>query len=127
MKKIPVIDLFAGPGGLGEGFAQAGFDIKLSIEMDSTACETLRIRKFFHFFKDEDPNQDYYDFLSKKITLEKLKEKHLEFWKKASNCVLKAELGNNEHDKIIYKRLDDILKDEDEFILIGGPPCQASS
>ena len=127
MKKIPVIDLFAGPGGLGEGFSQAGFDIKLSIEMDPTACETLRIRKFFHFFKDEDPNQDYYDFLSKKITLEKLKEKHLEFWKKASNCVLKAELGNNEHDKIIYKRLDDILKDEDEFILIGGPPCQAYS
>ena len=49
---IPVIDLFAGPGGLGEGFSCAGFDITLSIEMDPIACKTLRLRKFFNLYKN---------------------------------------------------------------------------
>jgi len=43
---IPVIDLFAGPGGLGEGYTSAGFDVALSCEMDPVACETLTLRKF---------------------------------------------------------------------------------
>ena len=127
MKKTPVIDLFAGPGGLGEGFSQAGFDIRLSIEMDPIACETLKIRKFFHSLNNKNPNQDYYDFVRRKITLEKLKESYSELWKNAESRVLNAELGNKKHDKLINERLDEILKDQDEFILIGGPPCQAYS
>ena len=46
----PVIDIFAGPGGLGEGFTQAGFKVLLSAEMDPVACQTLRLRKFFNSF-----------------------------------------------------------------------------
>ena len=119
--------MFAGPGGLGEGFSQAGFDIRLSIEMDPIACETLKIRKFFHSLNNKNPNQDYYDFVRRKITLEKLKESYSELWKNAESRVLNAELGNKKHDKLINERLDEILKDQDEFILIGGPPCQAYS
>src|SRR5882724_5435033 len=54
---IPVIDLFAGPGGLGEGFAALGrpqgkpcFAIGLSIEKDPIAHQTLQLRAFFRQF-----------------------------------------------------------------------------
>ena len=52
--KIPIIDLFAGPGGLGEGFmslkndqGNSIFDINLSIERDINAHITLTLRSFF--------------------------------------------------------------------------------
>ena len=50
MPAVPVIDLFAGPGGLGEGFSQepsADFRIAVSIEKDPMAFETLRLRAVF--------------------------------------------------------------------------------
>jgi DNA (cytosine-5)-methyltransferase 1 len=37
-----VLDLFSGCGGLSEGFIKAGFDVKVSIEIDEKACETQR-------------------------------------------------------------------------------------
>ncbi|MEX0901382.1 MAG: hypothetical protein WDZ76_01430 [Pseudohongiellaceae bacterium] len=66
---IPIIDLFAGPGGLGEGFAslrgrrrQQFFKIGLSIEKDPIAHRTLTLRAVYrqlrgtkgikHYYKD---------------------------------------------------------------------------
>ena len=55
---IPIIDLFAGPGGLGEGFmslkyddGKSVFDIKLSIEKDKNAHKTLLWRSFYRQFE----------------------------------------------------------------------------
>ena len=51
--KIPVVDVFAGPGGLGEGFSSFyadryhPFEIKMSVEKDPLACRTLKLRSFF--------------------------------------------------------------------------------
>ena len=57
MNRIPIIDLFAGPGGLGEGFmslknkeGKSIFDINLSIEKDINAHKTLTLRSFYRQF-----------------------------------------------------------------------------
>jgi DNA (cytosine-5)-methyltransferase 1 len=66
----PVIDLFAGPGGLGEGFSAIRnkngdkvFKIALSIEKDAAAHKTLELRSFFRQFPDGEVPADYYNFL----------------------------------------------------------------
>ena len=53
MSAIPIIDLFAGPGGLGEGFSSLKdldgkliFQICMSVEMEKNAHDTLRLRSF---------------------------------------------------------------------------------
>ena len=38
-----VVDLFAGAGGFGIGAEQAGCDLRLSVEIDSVACNTLEV------------------------------------------------------------------------------------
>ena len=65
---IPVIDLFAGPGGLGEGFSAfnggtGGFDVRLSIENDPVACETLKLRKFVQQFPRGSAPVAYYKYI----------------------------------------------------------------
>ena len=71
---IPVIDLFAGPGGLGEGFSsykyrrKSWFRICLSIEKDHYASRTLRLRSFFRKFPFDQIFQDYVEFAKSKRT-----------------------------------------------------------
>ena len=67
MNSIPIIDLFAGPGGLGEGFSSVKdkhgnriFEIKLSIEKDEHAHKTLRLRSFYRQFTKEEVPDLYY-------------------------------------------------------------------
>lgn len=43
-----VIDLFAGAGGLSVGAHLAGCDVRASIELNATACETLRANASYH-------------------------------------------------------------------------------
>ena len=125
--KFPIIDIFAGPGGLGEGFNQAGFDVVLSCEMDPIACQTLTLRKFFHLFSKNKVPNEYYQFISKNITLEELQQKFPKKWKIAEQKVLNIELGAPDTAGIVNKRIKQALLGADDFILVGGPPCQAYS
>src|SRR5690606_3624223 len=65
---IQVVDLFAGPGGLGEGFSSVGdgsaFEIVVSAEMDPKAWQTLRLRAFYRLLKRKMPERlfEYYDY-----------------------------------------------------------------
>ena len=74
-KTYPVIDLFAGPGGLGEGFAvlknkngKAAFESVASIEMDKTAHDTLTLRHLFRCFREDQVPDAYYRYVSGEIS-----------------------------------------------------------
>ena len=76
---IPVIDIFAGPGGLGEGFSallnkkrKRVFRIGLSIEKDPHAHKTLMLRSFFRQFDPGNVPSEYYEFLKGGITQDAL-------------------------------------------------------
>ncbi|MDE0561392.1 hypothetical protein OU792_15450, partial [Algoriphagus sp. NF] len=64
---IPIIDLFAGPGGLGEGFSSfkngKAFKIKLSIEKEATEHKTLELRSFFRQFEKDKVPEKYYELM----------------------------------------------------------------
>lgn len=68
--QFAIVDLFAGPGGLAEGFSSIRnkdgsrpFEIALSVEKEQSAFETLRFRSFFRQFNGAAP-ADYYRFLN---------------------------------------------------------------
>jgi DNA (cytosine-5)-methyltransferase 1 len=130
-KPIQIVDLFAGPGGLGEGFASSGngtrFEIVVSAEMDPVARETLKLRAFYRLLKLKKPDRlcDYYDFCnghSQTPFSDTSKALWLEAEEEARCITLGSDKGDEELDKI----LDDRLK-ERPWVLIGGPPCQAYS
>lgn len=130
---IPIIDIFAGPGGLGEGFSafenegERPFKIALSIEKDPWAHQTLTLRSFFRQFPTkESVPEEYYQFLRGEITLKTLYDEHPVEAILAKEEAWQATLGeipSNEVDERIKKA----LMGEKDWILIGGPPCQAYS
>ena len=66
------IDLFAGAGGLSEGFFQAGFNPIAHVEMNGYAAKTLETRTVYYYLKKENRLDRYYAYLSQKITREEL-------------------------------------------------------
>jgi len=124
---LPVVDIFAGPGGLGEGFTQAGFKVLVSAEMNPTACETLTLRKFFHCFPKGEAPEEYYRFIKGQCSVENLREAYPREWKVAIDAVANVELGSAVGNQKLYEKLDQQLCENQNFVLIGGPPCQAYS
>lgn len=130
---IPVIDLFAGPGGLGEGFSALKlpdhahpFRIQLSIEKDPTAHETLRLRSFYRQFESKQVPGDYYDVLRGTTTIEALFKAHPTQAQAADQEAWNATLGSTPR-VVINARIKKALNGSERWILIGGPPCQAYS
>ncbi|MDO9150584.1 MAG: DNA cytosine methyltransferase [Methylotenera sp.] len=124
MKKINFIDLFAGAGGMSEGFVRAGFNPIAHVEMNANACKTLVTRSAFHYLKETNQLDKYKDYLTGKCTHEEL----------LTNLppTVKESVHNYEisDDNIseIFKKIDKNLnKDIKVDLIIGGPPCQAYS
>ena len=53
-KNYTFIDLFAGCGGLSEGFYRKRFEALAHVEIDKYACETLRRRMMYYGYADAD-------------------------------------------------------------------------
>lgn len=131
---IRVVDIFAGPGGLSEGFSATTdssgkpvFDVVLSIEKDPQAYETLRLRSFFRQFP-KCPPEDYYRLLRRDIGLEELYRAHPGEAELAADRCWQATLGpDGEPAELVRSRIRKAIEDDSSWVLIGGPPCQAYS
>src|SRR5450759_2283181 len=125
-KKLNYIDLFAGAGGLSEGFIRAGFNPIAHVEMDEAACFTLKTRTSYHYLKSEKKLEIYYSYQKGEINREQLYShipEHL------LNRIINEKIDKSSLTKI-FERIDNIpKKDGDKIIdvIIGGPPCQAYS
>jgi DNA (cytosine-5)-methyltransferase 1 len=67
MKELTYIDLFAGAGGLSEGFVRAGFRPIAHVEMNRDACDTLRTRTAYHWLKENKKSRIYNHYLKSEV------------------------------------------------------------
>ena len=110
MSTIPIVDLFAGPGGLGEGFSSFNngntFKILVSAEMETSAHQTLKLRSFYRILKSQGGNalESYYQFCNGK-SITPYDNKSLSAWKEA------------EKEAIVDKDIDDNVIDIKGFSL----------
>jgi DNA (cytosine-5)-methyltransferase 1 len=134
---IPIIDLFAGPGGLNEGFSRVRdahgarvFGSVISVEMEHCAHKTLELRALYRRLHDRGEVDSYYSYVGGEITREKLFEEAKDLGVEAKAEATKATLGLSETGNLeIERKIEAALKraGSQECVLIGGPPCQAYS
>ena len=134
-KKQPhlLVDVFAGPGGLGEGFASrtgakgsSRFKYALSVEKDADAHSTLTLRHFVRAFGTSEFPEDYYRYLASDLSLDQLYAAHPKEQASAADSARQIRLGEGSHVEV-KRLLNARLKDHARWALVGGPPCQAYS
>lgn len=142
---IGVIDIFAGPGGLGEGFSSferaAGsgvhpFELAVSAEMETSAHSTLTLRSFYRLLaREEGPAPPSYLHYLQLVANGQAaapadhfcNTKHRALWLHAQQESLNLTLGIPDHNEMLHQRIESVKDGFDDLVLIGGPPCQAYS
>lgn len=120
------IDLFAGAGGLSEGFTSIGFNPIAHVEMNYDACQTLKTRAVYYYLKQNGKLNEYRKYLRREISKDEL-------YNLVPETVLKSVIHQTmsaENMPELFKLID-ALKSEQHIehvdLIVGGPPCQAYS
>ena len=132
---ISVVDIFAGPGGLGEGFSalkdnadNRAFNIISSVEEKNFECQTLRMRSFARKLIDSGHSKHYLKYLASP-TEEILKALQQDFpsaWADATSEIIEKSIDEHSQTEIV-NLIKSRLLPERPLVLLGGPPCQAYS
>lgn len=117
------IDLFAGAGGLSEGFLQNGFSPLAHVEMNEDACLTLKTRLCYHYLKDNNKLRYYNKYLQGKITREEL---YSLVPQELLDSVINEKMSDETIRKV-FENVDNLIGEKSVDVIIGGPPCQAYS
>ncbi len=119
-KKLTFIDLFAGCGGLSEGFLQSGlYEGIAHVEWELPMVETLRNRlakKWTHTNEESFKSVVHFD-------IQKTDELINGNWSEESI----KKFGKTNHDQLIVGGLKSLANNRQIDLIVGGPPCQAYS
>ena len=119
-KKYTCIDLFAGAGGLAEGFMQSEkYKFLAHVEWESPMVDTLRNNLVKRWgYSEENAKSSVVKF-----DIQKTDELIHGNWSEET----KNEYGKFNSDIIIEKGLNGVIGETKVDVIIGGPPCQAYS
>lgn len=120
MKKLTVIDLFSGAGGLSEGFLQTNlFEFVAHVEWEMPMVKTLRKNLVNRWgYSEEEAIKRVIKF-----DIQKTDELMKGSWSKDT-----IEMYGNENSDVLQKEgIDGLLNNKKVDVIIGGPPCQAYS
>ena len=110
------LDLFAGAGGLSEGFVRAGYEPVAHVEMDVAACYSLKTRVSYHWLKKEGKLDVYNKYLNQEISRN-------EFYEEIPESVLKSvlnyEISDDSLEKI-FAEIDQMLDGEKLDLIVGN-------
>jgi len=123
-RHLTVVDLFAGAGGLSEGFQRQRFRGLAHVEMDKYACQTLLTRHIYWELSRNGQKKLYYDYLKNKLSY----NDYINL-SQTANPVINEAIGKDSLEKIIDLINQKIkLSDTSNIdVFVGGPPCQAYS
>lgn len=124
-RRYTFIDLFAGAGGLSEGFVMNENFLPLAhVEMNKDACDTLKTRCCYYYLKENKKIKIYEDYLKGRIS-------KLELYGQVPDALLETVINreiSGESIQDIFSEIDKIIQNEEAEevdLIIGGPPCQA--
>lgn len=128
--KFFTVDLFAGCGGISEGFHKAGFGTIAQVEMNEYACQSLRTRQVFFELNARHKLPVYNEYLKGNVSLEQIYSRFPDIRDAVDHRVIEETLSDESIQSVIRR-----IEESKEYhnpphsisVFLGGPPCQPYS